>query len=439
MNKIIIRNIIFSAIDQFILLISSLLSGLIIIRCIPRDQYGILGVVAGYYVFFNIINISIEAILLRDHNSYVNDLRKKMFDLIAFNFFKVFIILILSIFLFLFLNFIEDNINFLYAIGIIFTVLAYNAITSPITTLFSAKNNFKLVAKINGFKNFIKLIFLFSLILEGSLKVYLIIEILISFLFILIWFKKVNINFFKFSFFSIDLSFLKKTLYSYSLWTHLNGVVTYFLYKSDTFFLSFFENNYIIGNYNIALNSSNIANTIPSILGYQNSVALSNINDKIEITNITNFFLTISLFFGFVVLISFVLLGKLYINLLTGDSEVDAIFYCQIMIVVGLIISKYIASPLVALINIFGDVKDYFNNVSIILFVTVFFTYGLSAYYFGIYGIAFSNILNAIFWLFLIIKYIKKSELIHFINVDLVGTFNEIHKKYVLYKKSFFR
>ena len=133
-------------------------------------------------------------------------------------------------------------------------------------------------------------------------------------------------------------------------------------------------------------------------------------------------------------MISFIFLGKIYIAFLTGDSEVDDIFYCQIMIVIGLIISKYIASPLVALINIFGDVKHYFRKVSTILFITVFFTYGLSAFYFGIFGIAFSNIVNAVFWLFLVIKYIKKSELMHFISIDLAKTYNEIYKKYVLHK-----
>lgn len=408
----VLRNILYSSVDQLLTIISQFISGILIIRFLPREDYGLLGVIAGYFVFFNVINISIESILLRDHNKYDNVLDKIAY-LTFFNYIKILIILILSFILGLFLINFAGNENVFYAIGITYVVMASQAIISPLSIFYSSKFNQKLVTKLNISKSIFRLILLSLLVYSNSIKVYFAIELIVAFFlvcswkFIFLYIHKINL-FNRSSYRNVDLKFIKKSLLDYSLWTHLNGVVTQVIYKSDTFFLSFFENNIVVGNYNVALNSANMANILPSILGYHNSIALSNLKDNNEIKKVTNQFIKISFYVSFIIFVVFLIFGGIYINILTGDKDISEIYHYQLFIVAGLLISKSLTSPLVSYINIFDDVKRFFKHVSVPILFTTLSLYFISVKIYGPLGIAAANILNSIIWLVLILNYVKK-------------------------------
>ncbi|MBT5491366.1 hypothetical protein HOK00_03485, partial [bacterium] len=233
------------------------------------------------------------------------------------------------------------------------------------------------------------------------------------FVFVLGWFFiSKNQLLFTPKFTNINLKFVKETLFSYSLWTHLNGVVTNFIYRSDTFFLSFFVSLTIVGNYNIALNSANIANILPMIIGYQNSVAISNAKDKNQVFKISNHFILLSLLIGLVTIIGFYVLGNFYLYIITGQENNSEIFFYMMCIVTGLVIVKSFASPLNAYINIYGKVKNLFLQGMIPILIFTSGIYFFSSYMYGASGIAVANILVSFFWLLIIVYQASKNNYI---------------------------
>ena len=406
----IISNIFSSGIEKIYIIAIQFISSIILIRLLPREDYGIIGIVVGYFAFINIVNISLESIILRDHKKFDDNLNDVMQNFFAFNLFKSILFIFIAIVLSLLLSNIYENSGFIYAIWSVTFITIADAITAPLIIYFSSKFNQKLVTKISIFRYTLSLVLLTGLFIYPELWLIALKDFIVSFIFIFIWFFiSKNELLLTPQFSSIDFKFIKKTLFSYSLWTHLNGVVTNFLYRSDTFFLSFFVSLAIVGNYNIALNSANIANILPMILGYQNSVALSHARDKEQAFKISNHFILLSLLIGLVTIIGFYILGDFYLYIITGQENNNEIFFYMMCIVTGLVIVKSFASPLNAYINIYGKVKNLFvqGMTPILIFSCLIYFY--SSFYYGAKGIALANIGVSFFWLFVIVYQSSKN------------------------------
>jgi O-antigen/teichoic acid export membrane protein len=411
MRQKIISNIISSGVEKVFLIGVQLIASIILIRLLPRDDYGIIGVVAGYYAFVNVINISMESIILRDHGKYDDDLPRFMQSFFVFNLAKSVFFLLIAMVLSLFLSSIYARHDFVYAIFSISFILIADSMTAPLVIFAASKFNQKLVTKISLIRAGLNLVFLGGLFIVPTLAFIALKDLIVSLVFIVIWFvvadKYLSVSF---SFRQKgDWSFIRDSFVSYSLWTHLNGVVTNVIYRSDTFFLSLFAGLTIVGNYNIALNSGNIANILPMIIGYQNSVALSHAKEKEQIFKISNAFIRLSLLIGLFTLIGFLVAGHWYLWLITGDRNCDEIFFYMMCIVTGLVIVKSIASPLVAFLNIHGSVDKLVIRVTIpILFISLPI-YFCGAYLYQAKGLALSNIIIAFCWLILVIIEVKRN------------------------------
>lgn len=275
----------------------------------------------------------------------------------------------------------------------------------------SSKFNQKLVTKISFIRAVLNVLLLLGLFYIPTLEYIFYKDIIVTTLYISVWlyvtlkiFDIKSINFKK----DIDLQFIKNSFFGYSLWTHLNGVVTNFIYKSDTFFLSMFVGLVTIGNYNIALSSANVANILPMILGYQNSVAISYAKTKKEEFLISNTFIRLSSYLGIFTFAMFYFFGDFYLYIMTGEKDNSEIYSYMIYIVGGLIIVKSFASPLNAYINIKCSVSSLFKNTLLPTLIVTFIIYYLSAKYFGAGALSKANIVVATLWLFLIIKEVKK-------------------------------
>lgn len=404
LRKKIISNIFSSGIEKIYIIAIQFITSILLIRLLPREDYGIIGIVVGYFAFINLINISLESIILRDHKKFDNNLNDVMQNFFAFNFLKSIFFVFIAIVLSLVLSNMYNNSGFIYAIWSITFITIADAITAPLIIYFSSKFNQKLVTKISIFRYTLNLILLTGLFVYPELWFIALKDFIVSLVYIVIWFY-VSRNKLSFTpqFSSIDFRFIKETIFSYSLWTHLNGVVTNFIYRSDTFFLSFFVGLAIVGNYNIALNSANIANILPMIIGYQNSIAISNAKDKNQVFRTSNYFILLSLLIGLVTIIGFYALGDFYLYLITGQENNSEIFFYMMCIVTGLVIVKSFASPLNAYINIYGKVKNLFIQGMIPILIFTCLIYFYSAYYYGAKGIALANIGISFFWLLTII------------------------------------
>jgi len=368
-------------------------------------------VVAGYFVFIHILNISLESIILRDHKKYDDELERYIYNFFVFNILKSLLFIFLASLLSFYLVEKFLNHDFIYSIFSITAIYIADALVAPLIIYNSAKFNQKLVTKISFIRSILNVFILLGLFYTPTLQFVFFKDLVVSVIYIFLWLlatiKILDIKKIDFKN-DIDIAFIKKSLFGYSLWTHLNGVVTNFIYKSDTFFLSMFVGLVTVGNYNIALNSANVANILPMILGYQNSVAISHAKDKEQEFLISNTFIRLSVYIGIFTFIMFFFFGEFYLYLMTGEHVNEEIYFYMMMIVAGLVIVKSFASPLNAYINIKGSVYSLFKNVLIITLIFTSIIYFFSAKYFGTDGIAISNILVSLFWLSLIIKEVKK-------------------------------
>lgn len=428
MRQKIISNIISSGVEKFFLIGVQFIASIILIRFLPREDYGVIGVVAGYYAFVNVINISMESIILRDHSKYDIDLPRIMHSFFIFNLAKSGLFLVIAAVLSLFLSSVYARHDFIYAIFSITFILIADSMTAPLVIYAAAKFNQKLVTKISMVRAGLNLVLLAGLYFIPKLAFIACKDLIVNIIFIAIWFaiarKHLALSFSRQT--NCDWAFIKKSFLSYSLWTHLNGVVTNVIYRSDTFFLSLFASLTVVGNYNIALNSANIANILPMIIGYQNSVALSHAKEEKQIFQISNAFIKLSLFIGLVTLIFFAVAGRWYLCLITGERNNDEIFFYMMCIVIGLIIVKSFASPLNAYINIHGSVIGLFRNAMAFLVLFAISVYLFSAKIFGANGLAVANILIALVWLILIIREAKKY------NYNFKSLFNFVTEKSIV-------
>ncbi len=413
MRTKLIKNILYSFVEKFLSIGTQFILSIILIRLLDREDYGIIGIVIGYFVFVNFLNISIESIILRDHKKITENINKYFLNFFVFNFIKIFLILILSFVIGVTLFQINNDMNFVFAVISTTSILIADSIIAPLMTYSTAKFNQKVVTKFTSIRILLNLLFCMGLFFYPTLSFVALKDVIVSVIYIIIWlvFFKNEVNYkLIFSKAHLDFKLVKNILLEYSLWTHFTGVVTTFIYKSDIFFLSFFVSLQVIGDYNIALTAANIATIIPMIIGYQNSIAISHADSDKSANDISNIFIKLSLLIGLITLLAFLLLGRFYLGIMTGQSNNDTIYSYMIPIVIGVIIVKTIASPLVAYVNIKCSVKDLFIHVLLPTFFLTGLTYLIAAFFGGALAVASSNILISVIWLFLLFKYIKKTN-----------------------------
>ncbi|EKN66454.1 polysaccharide biosynthesis protein [Neobacillus bataviensis LMG 21833] len=411
MKKQIISNIIQSVIEKFLIIGTQFLLSFFLVRMLEREDYGIIGVVSGYFVFVNFVNISLESVMLRDHKKYEDNPEKYFMNFFLFNFCKTGLFIIIAAILSFYLVGHFKDINFLYAVLSATFILIADSIVAPLVIYSTSKFNQKTVTKIASIRSILNIIFVFGLLFSPTLAYNALKDFIVGIVFIIVWFlysrKKLNYKQLL-NRKNIDLSFIKINLFNYSIWTHLNGVITNFIYKSDTFFLSFFVSLKIVGDYNVALMSANVANILPMIFGYQNSVALSHATDDEHAFKISNTFIRLSIYLGLLTIGGFLIFGQLYLKIITGQSDVNTIYLYMIFIVLGLVIVKTIASPLNSFINIRGSVISLFKTVLVPTFLSTLVIYYFTSRYFGAMGISIGNLVVALLWLILMIKEVKR-------------------------------
>lgn len=385
----IISNILSSGVEKATMMLLQLISTIIIIRLLPRDDYGVIGIVVGYFAFVSILNISLESVILRDHQKFDKKINLMMQNFLAFNIYKAIFFIFIAILMSFFASLSYENSNFKYAIWSMTFIILADSITAPFIIYFTSKFNQKLVTKISVLRFSLSLILLLGLFVYPSIWFIALKDFIISAIYISLWLyiAKDKLKFkFKFKFKNPEFITLKESFFSYSLWSHLIGIVANIMYRADTVFLSLFFGLQIIGGYNISLNAANYANIIPSIINYQNSVALSNTNSMKEALKITKYFFLLSLLIGSMTILGYYYLGEYFIYLLTGGYDVKLFSY-MMWIVISVVIIKTFGAPLVSLIAIKGSVKDFFINVSLpVVFLTILLSY-LFINYKGIYGL----------------------------------------------------
>lgn len=385
------------------------------------DDYGIWGIAFGYFGFLQLLNIGTESILWKNHISLGNDLIKALRSIEAFNIIKFFSLLMISILLGLLLSSFYNNSGFVFAMIAATAMMTTDSVVSHLATIASANYKHSIVTKINFHRVLFSLVLMCIFIYKPSLEFLMIKELSIALFVYLLWHKeKFNLLGIKFTplFRKLSISYVWESIKTYSIWTHLCSVMTYFIYRSDTIFLSFFSGLAVVGHYNVALNLANLANILPGVLAQQNSVAISNVNSTSARNSITLTMLKISTLVGIFIFITYLLFSKIVISIIAPESPTNEIYTYLLPIVAGLLIVKSIASPIVSLININGSVYRLLTRVNGPTFIISIILYSLSSYYYGAIGLAYSNIAVSLIWLILILLEARRNDF------SIKGAFN---------------
>jgi O-antigen/teichoic acid export membrane protein len=414
MRKRIVSNLVYSALEKSFLVISAFVISWIVIRNLSREDYGIIGIVSGYFVFINFFNVTLDLILYRDYKQYEERLDKYLYNFLVFNAVKslVFVLLAGGIFAFLYKRF--ANPDFAYAAGSAVLAFAASAITSPFIIYTICKFEQKAVMRISVIRFILDAFLVCGLFLLPRIGTIFVKDAIVLWVYVSVWFAYAKRHYgfdlrrirFRQDF---DMGFIKRCFFGYSLWTHLNGVVSYFVFKSDTFFLSFFVSLTTVGNYNIALIAANIIDIIPQILSGQNNIALSSAADREQGLRISNAFLRISLYFAVLALAGYYAFGLLFTRIITGQPSPE-IYHAMMWIVMGTIVMKILVSPLHAYINIKGSVRGLFVRVLLPTFVATAAIYFLAAKIYGAPGVAYSKSIIAALWMLLLIWEIRRYD-----------------------------
>lgn len=429
MKDKLVDNILYSFLEKLFQILSGFVSSFFIIRMLERESYGVIGIVAGFYALVNIFNFSYEAIIVRDHKKFEET---ELGHFLAFSLYKMIVLFLLSLMLAIGLSVQHTNFEFYYAVGSIFMVFSLDFLSAPIVLLATSKFRHDLISKVSFVRYVLNVALLIGLIYFPNLK-YLFFKDVIVFLVVsCLWIfvlkneLRVKTSLVK-QFFKFDIQKFKKNISDYSLWTHLIACVTYFIYRADTIFLSYVSPLKVIGNYNVALSCGNFANIAPSILGFQNSVAISNIEEHSEIERVSSSFTRISIVASLLMLGGLFLTGDFLLRLITGQENVSEIFFYTKCIVIGLLLVKSLASPMVSVIQMKGNVKQLFYRVNIPVFIITILTYLLSSIFYGARGVAVANIFNSLIWIFLLYFEFKKLGF----NLVLTSGYGEDLKKLI--------
>ena len=399
----------FSLLDTILNRVIHFLSLLVVIKFLPRDDFGIIGISFGYLAILSLLSLAPETVLYRDFPNIKLTKKISLYisSFIFFGLFRTLIILAISCVIGGYLYW--QYKNYIVPLSFVIITLGSNIILlqGPIKELLRVDFKQK-IATIAGFliEMTILLIIILTLFLFPLLEVYLIVFLTTSICALMAWLiilKKVyNFNW---VFNRNTIRVLKYSIHDFSFWNHLNGSVTNFIYNIDTAILSLCGAPIItIGNYTVALKLSNFFFILPIVLQSTNTITLSNV--KKEKSNfIAGLFLKYSLIVSLIQLVFFILFGKWAIKTFITSKDSALIFQYALLIIIGVSILN-IVRPLISWIAIKGNLKQVFFKVYLPSGIISFFIYSILTKCFGPVGTAFGNIVCYLLFSFLMIYYI---------------------------------
>lgn len=399
----------FSVLDIILGKLIHVISLLVVLRFLPREDFGVIGLSYGYLAFLSLLSLAPETILYRDFLKIklAQKVNLHISAFLIFGFVRTLVILIIGCIIGGYLYWYYKS--WIIPISFIVITLGSNIIImqGPIKELLRVDFKQK-VAAITGF--FIEIIILGVLILvlylSPSLVTYLTVFLSASFGAFGIWLiilKKVY-NY-SWIFNRESISVLKYSIKDFSLWNHFNGTVSNLLYNVDTAILSLIGISLsIIGNYTVALKLSNFFFFAPMVLQSVNTIALANINKERCDFGI-NLFLKYSVVISLIQLFLFVLFGKWAIATFVTQKDTELIFKYALLIIIGVSVLN-IGRPLFSWITIKGSLREVFLKVYLPSGIIGIFVYFILAVFWGAIGVACGNIVVYSLFLILIINYV---------------------------------
>jgi O-antigen/teichoic acid export membrane protein len=396
--------------QQAINFVSLFLVTALIVRNLPRSEYGELSLVLSYGVIFNLINISVSSILLRDYpqlDQSAISRYKNSFDI--FNYFKSFLAIIITLLIsWYFINKYNNRILIIVLL-INSSAIICQYFTDPFQVFLSVSFRQNIITRIVTITSLFNMlstlgIFYFPSIIfvvSKNLAVNVVAYLLMKYYFEHYFACETKISH------RSSLNLLLKNLSDFSIWTHLQGIFTDIIYRADILILGWIGTSFqILGNYNVALQLANMTKIIPQIFQYHTTLCVSNMkNNKNQQNEMIHTFLKINFMISLIIMAGYLIMGKFIISLIAKTMH-EEIFEYGLYIIGGLCIFNFLR-PLVAYAIVAHSVKQCVLYVNLPATIFALAAYVGGGIFYGVHGVLIANVAIGLMLCILTIFYIN--------------------------------
>ncbi|MFV1884725.1 MAG: hypothetical protein ACMZ7B_09575 [Balneola sp.] len=392
------KNIIY---ERLIVLITNILYALLILKTLNEEAISIYGYAAAVVSVISFLNVPFENIFFI--REYDNTHFSNLINLTLIKYLMIFSVGILTYML------VGEEIILLFGILIYTLRLAGEGLSNLFIILFSKQNKHNIVKSIRVKASILKVLLLIFLLRSPELLTLLYIEMFfyLSLNFALVWTFN-NQFYFKYQLL-FNFKPLINELKNYSVWTHLNGVISNYIYKSDPIFLKNVSGLSNISSYVIPLSLANYANLLPMYSSYNFTLLLG----KFKGHTTTNYYINTSLGLNYILfaftLVAYIVFSPIVLKFLIQTELFDPYIYL-FLITLGVLIIRAGGGAYYSIINSRNLVKDYTKMVILPMLIISTILYGISAYLYQFYGVASANVINSLIWVYLTYTFIKNKH-----------------------------
>jgi len=366
-----------------------------VVRSLSRQEYGMLSVVVSYGIFFNILNISISSILLRDYQIIKERINEYMHAFILFAIIKSIVLMVVSagIGFFLYNKYHNTAMIYVLILNTVYTSLLF--MTEPFATLLSVDFRQSILTKINLLLALANIFLSIGVLLIPSAIFVMIKNGIVATIGLLLTAGYAR-TLLKLQMPSSDKDCYRIILNSFlnfSIWSHFMGITTDIIYRADLLILGWLNAPFqVVGNYNISLQLSNFTKLLPQILQYNTSLGLSNSKNKQQQNEITLLFIKYSFLLSLITMGAYILLGPLAIQIIAG-RDIGYIFHLGLYIISGLCIFNTFR-PLISYGTVVHNINECFCYATLPSGIGVIISYTIMGTLWGAEGLAMANLLG---------------------------------------------
>lgn len=379
----------------------------VVVRSLSRDEYGMLSMILSYGLFFNILNISVSSILIRDFIHIKAEINHHMNAFLVFSTIKAMGIFAVSTIIGFVLYKRFENVAMLLVLGLSCLTVMVLFLAEPFAVLLSVDFRQFALTKITLISSVLNILLSLGAIWLPT-ALYVSVKNAVVGLVGAVLTIGYAVRAFELrpAFTGVrHLQIIRKSLMGFSLWAHIIGVMTDFIYRADLLILSWLNASFrTIGNYSIALQMANFSKLLPQILQYNATLGLSRSDDDETREKITFLFLKYSFLLSFGILAGYVLFGKMVIRILAG-SDIELIYNMGFYIIVGLCIFNTFR-PLISYGIVVHDIRECFFYAILPSGVGTLGCYVALGMRDGALGLAKANLLGGLIMAFCTLAYI---------------------------------
>lgn len=399
----------YSFLQQMQMFIFGTIINIIVINILPREEYGLIGLAAGYYVILTWFAISPANILSQRYQGLREQYGDYLSKIYTFTYLTIISLLIIGVAL----SIVVFNVTHSYYATIIFLAYSATQLVMLLSNLaqYLLKLEFKqqIITRLTGVIRSSEILLLLLLFLFPHAYVVIAVTMLVAITETILFTKQLNKlePFQKIAPIRPTLNTIWEHIKSYSLWHHLGTNLIRYMYEIDTVFLGLWASLTVVGNYSIAMKIANFTFIIPSLLQSNASILFTRLESVEKQNRALSLLLKYSAIISLLQLGLFLLFGKLYIGLHT-KSDLDVINIYAVLIVIGTTVLNT-ARPLISYINAYSSMRSFFLYSVLPAAIFTSIVYPISAYRYGAIGLSVGNIMCYAFWLLTMIVYMRRT------------------------------